>query len=87
MELKDLIRLNRAFIKGRRHRDFERVTALSHEYKAHLTGIGLDDYLRQFNLREDDAMFDQAATTLHLTSQQINWAHLQALAWADQMTD
>ena len=35
----------------------------------------------------DDAMFDQAATTLHLTSQQINWAHLQALAWADQMAD
>ncbi|MFN3375525.1 MAG: EAL and HDOD domain-containing protein [Burkholderiaceae bacterium] len=31
----------------------------------------------------DDAMFDRAASTLHLSSQQINMAHLQALAWAD----
>ena len=31
----------------------------------------------------DDAAFDRAASTLQLTSQQINGAHLQALAWAD----
>lgn len=31
----------------------------------------------------DDAVFNQAAGTLHLNSQQINMAHLQALAWAD----
>ena len=30
---------------------------------------------------------DKAADNLHLTSQQINLAHLQALAWADQMAD
>ena len=35
----------------------------------------------------DDAVFDRAAGTLHLSSQQINFAHLQALAWADQLTD
>ncbi len=34
----------------------------------------------------DDSGFDQAAQSLQLTSQQINWAHLQALAWADQIT-
>jgi c-di-GMP-related signal transduction protein len=33
----------------------------------------------------DDALFDRAAATLHLTSQQINLAHLQALAWSDQV--
>ena len=33
----------------------------------------------------DDHTFDQIAQSLHLTNQQINWAHLQALAWADQM--
>ncbi|MBS0292480.1 MAG: HDOD domain-containing protein [Proteobacteria bacterium] len=33
----------------------------------------------------DDSGFDQAAQSLQLTNQQINWAHLQALAWADQM--
>ena len=35
----------------------------------------------------DHAVFDRAAGTLHLSSQQINFAHLQALAWADQLTD
>ena len=33
----------------------------------------------------DDSRFDQAAQALPLSSQQINWAHLQALAWADQV--
>ncbi len=34
----------------------------------------------------NDVEFDQAASTLNLTSQQINWAHLQALVWCDQIT-
>ncbi len=35
----------------------------------------------------DDAAFNRAASTLHLSSQQINGAHLQALAWADHITE
>jgi EAL and modified HD-GYP domain-containing signal transduction protein len=35
----------------------------------------------------DDAAFNRTAGLLHLTSQQINLAHLQALAWADQLAD
>ena len=35
----------------------------------------------------DDAAFHHAASTLHLSSAQINGAHLQALAWADHVTD
>ena len=35
----------------------------------------------------DDVVFDRAAGLLHLTSQQINLAHLEALAWADHMND
>lgn len=35
----------------------------------------------------DDAEFDRSANLLHLTSQQINLAHLQALAWADHIAD
>lgn len=35
----------------------------------------------------DDTVFDRTASTLHLSSQQINLAHLQALAWADQLAD
>ena len=34
----------------------------------------------------DDKAFATAATTLGLSSNQINWAHLQALAWADTLT-
>jgi c-di-GMP-related signal transduction protein len=35
----------------------------------------------------NDAVFDRAATTLQLSSQQINLAHLQALAWADHIAE
>ena len=35
----------------------------------------------------NDALFDRAAASLHLSSQQINMAHLQALAWADHVTE
>ncbi len=33
----------------------------------------------------DDAAFARSATTLGLDSNQINWAHLQALTWADTL--
>lgn len=33
----------------------------------------------------DEDAFAQAAQTLHLTSHQVNWAHLQALAWAEEL--
>ncbi len=33
----------------------------------------------------DEFAFDQSAEKLQLTSQQINWAHLRALAWSDQV--
>lgn len=35
----------------------------------------------------DDGAFDQAANALELSSAQINGAHLQALAWADHISD
>lgn len=36
---------------------------------------------------EDDALFAKASSALNLTSQQVNWAHLQALSWAETITD
>ena len=33
----------------------------------------------------DDDAFNRAAGTVHLSSPQINGAHLQALAWADHI--
>jgi EAL and modified HD-GYP domain-containing signal transduction protein len=35
----------------------------------------------------DDDAFMRASGTLALSSQQVNWAHLQALAWADNMAE
>ena len=35
----------------------------------------------------DDAAFARAAEALHLSNRQVNWAHLQALAWADTLGD
>jgi len=35
---------------------------------------------------DDEQQFAQAATELQLTGDQVNWAHLQALAWADNLT-
>ena len=45
--------------KNSTHRDFDHVTKLASEYKSHITGIGLDDQLKQFNLRESQEMFAQ----------------------------
>ena len=35
----------------------------------------------------DDAAFAALANELHLNNQQVNWAHLQALAWAETLGD
>ena len=69
----------------------KRLMALTHARSAALLrreGV-LGDLLTLAEACEssDDAVFHKAAGTLHLTSQQINLAHLQALAWADQMAD
>lgn len=34
----------------------------------------------------DDEAFSKAAESLQLTNQQVNWAHLQALAWAETLS-
>lgn len=61
--------------------DAVRQALLSHE------GV-FGDLLRLAEACEssNDEAFDQAASALKLTSQQINWAHLQALAWCEQIT-
>ena len=35
----------------------------------------------------DDEAFARTAEALQLTNQQVNWAHLQALAWAETLSD
>ena len=33
----------------------------------------------------NDEAFAKAADTLHLSNRQVNWAHLQALTWAETL--
>ena len=33
----------------------------------------------------DEAAFAEAAEALQLSNHQVNWAHLQALMWADEL--
>ncbi len=35
----------------------------------------------------NDEVFARVATELHLSNRQVNWAHLQALAWAETLSD
>jgi EAL and modified HD-GYP domain-containing signal transduction protein len=35
----------------------------------------------------NDEAFGRAADALHLSNRQVNWAHLQALTWAETLTD
>lgn len=41
------------------HQDYERVCELANKYKPLMTGEHIDHLLRQFNIREDDIMFEQ----------------------------
>jgi len=52
----------------------------------HRTGV-LGTYLQLTEACEtgDDRVFTQAADALGLGSQEVNWAHLQALAWSDEL--
>jgi len=54
-----------------------------------LHGTGLLGPLLKLTLaceQVDDAAFADLTTELQLTSHQVNWAHLQALAWAETIT-
>lgn len=41
------------------HQDYKRVVDLAKQYKAMISGEGIEDYLKQFNLREDEKLFEQ----------------------------
>lgn len=55
----------------KKHIDYQRTVDLSKEYKAHVSGVGLDDYLKRFNQREDEAMFEQRKRLTNSISQSV----------------
>ena len=56
---------------NKRHVDYVRTVDLASEYKAHVSGVGLGKYLKQFALREDDVMFAQRERLTNSISQSV----------------
>lgn len=72
MEVKDLVGL---IAKQSRHKDYSRVCDLANDYKAWMTGIGLDKQLRQITKRESSEDFTQrVALTAHIIPAAVNKA-------------
>ena len=45
--------------KNLRHCDYKRTIEIADDYRAYVTGVGIDKKLKQFNLREDEKLFEQ----------------------------
>ena len=45
----------------------------------------MNEEVRHLLIVEDDEAFARTATELSLSNRQVNWAHLQALAWAETL--
>ena len=72
MEITDLVGL---IAKQSRHKDYNRVCELAKDYKAWVTGIGLDEQLRQITKRESKEDFTQrVALTAHIIPSAVNKA-------------
>lgn len=57
--------------KNKKHSDYARTVEIAKEYKAHVSGVGLDDYLKQFAQREDEVMFEQRKRLTNSISQSV----------------
>lgn len=54
--------LNDTVKNSKRHKDYDRTVMLAKDYRAYITGDGLDAKLKQFAQRESDIMFAQRKT-------------------------
>jgi hypothetical protein len=62
----------RKLIKSKKkHCDYKRTVELSKEYKAHVSGVGLENYLKRFAKREDSDMFEQRKRLTNAISQSV----------------
>ena len=72
MDITEKLKVFKKLIKGnKRHADYARTVDLAKEYKAHVSGVGLDLYLKQFAKREDEAMFEQRKRLTNSISQSV----------------
>ena len=56
---------------NKKHADYKRTVDLAKEYKAHVSGVGIDDYLKRFAKREDEEMFEQRKRLTNSISQSV----------------
>lgn len=56
---------------SKKHADYTRTVDLAKEYKAHVSGVGIEEYLRQFVKREDKEMFEQRKRLTNAISQSV----------------
>lgn len=66
-----LERFKKMIKSKKKHGDYQRTVDLSKEYKAHVSGVGLGDYLKRFNKREDEEMFAQRKRLTNSISQSV----------------
>ena len=72
MDITEKLKVFKKLIKGnKRHADYARTVELASEYKAHVSGVGLDAYLKKFARREDDEMFEQRKRLTNSISQSV----------------
>ena len=72
MDITEKLKVFKKLIKGnKRHADYSRTVELAKEYKAHVSGVGLDLYLKQFAKREDETMFEQRKRLTNSISQSV----------------
>ena len=72
MDITKKLKVFKKLIKGnKRHADYARTVDLAKEYKAHVSGVGLDLYLKQFAKREDETMFEQRKRLTNSISQSV----------------
>ena len=72
MDIIEKLKVFKKLIKGnKRHADYARTVELASEYKAHVSGVGLDAYLKKFARREDDEMFEQRKRLTNSISQSV----------------
>ena len=56
---------------NKKHADYTRTVDLAKEYKAHVSGVGIDEYLKRFAKREDEEMFEQRKRLTNSISQSV----------------
>lgn len=72
MDIAKLERFKKMIKSKKKHCDYQRTVDLSKEYKAHVSGVGLDEYLKRFNKREDEEMFGQRKRLTNAISQSVS---------------